>query len=830
MTDNAIARSHGQRGFTRRSFIKGAAALTAAGALTSCSANTGGLTPATAEATKAGQEKIYSGACRSQCVQGCYLNVHVRDGQIVRTTAGHFPENPEYDRICPKGLAQPGRVYSANRLKYPMRRVGERGTGEFERISWDEAIKEITDKWKESIDKYGPESIAFFLGSGNTALLSGGTADGSVMQRLQKVLGVCSVLPDRDIAFQDRMAKMFGPASAFNNPTEWCNAKNIVIWGTNPAVSVKQAVHFYFDAKEAGAKLTTIDIQYNTNAAKSDWFVPVHPATDGVLALGALREIFDQGWQDTEFIRNSTDAPFLIKDDGKFLRMSDLGVAPTTAKNAMGKEVTVDPEVVWDESTQTAVAYSDAVKPALENVPDEVRGFKVRPVYSLIVNRIYEWTPERASEITGVPVEDIKRIARMYGQEGPVSTGMNQGLNHYFNAIYSYECIFALILLTGNIGKSGAGLISGGGMFGISNAAGCINQPSSKGEKPQGAGRDINWTALYDMVHTQSFKGEPFPLKCFYASCTNIASNQTEQNETIKMLKEFDFVVVEEMTMSDTALYADILLPACHWFECEDLRVRAYNVPYLVYNEKAAEPLYESKQDFEIYKMLAEAMDYGDFFDFTGDDYISLWLDSPVAKRAGVTLESLKETKVARHHEDKAIAFEGGVFADMTKRARFYQETIVPDYDIGQEIDESKEHLMLYWEPAREANLDAPIREKYPFTVLGEHMRTRNHTQWWDVDYMKEFEKQPIARFNPDDAADLGIKEGDTVRLYNDRGSVTLIAVINAGQQPKTINCPRSFLTREHIDGDLATISFNDYNQVCRNQCYFDQAVAVEKL
>ena len=126
--------------------------------------------------------------------------------------------------------------------------------------------------------------------------------------------------------------------------------------------------------------------------------------------------------------------------------------------------------------------------------------------------------------------------------------------------------------------------------------------------------------------------------------------------------------------------------------------------------------------------------------------------------------------------------------------------------------------------------MQAPIREKYPFSVLGEHMRTRNHTQWWDVDYMKEYERQPIARFNPDDAKELGISEGDTVRLYNDRGSVTLLATINSGQAPKTINCPRSFLTREHIDGDFATISFNDYNQVTRNQCYFDQAVAVEKL
>ena len=212
------------RGFTRRSFIAGAATLTAAGALSGCSATAKGLAPHAADSSKAGTEEILSGACRSQCIQGCYLNVHVRDGQIVRTTAGRIEEEPFFEHICPKGLSHPARVYSAGRLQYPMRRVGERGAGEFERISWDEAIKEIAEKWKNYREEFGPESIAFFMGSGNTAVLGGGTADGSVMQHLQTVMGACSVLPDRDIAFQSAMSKMFGPGGAFVSPKEWSGA------------------------------------------------------------------------------------------------------------------------------------------------------------------------------------------------------------------------------------------------------------------------------------------------------------------------------------------------------------------------------------------------------------------------------------------------------------------------------------------------------------------------------------------------------------------------------------------------------------------------------
>lgn len=175
--------------FSRRNFIKGAAALTATGALVGCAPAKETLAETGEETVEVPETKIYSGACRAQCGQGCYLNVHVRDGRVVRTTAGHFDDGPEFDRICPKGLVQPARVYSAERLQYPMRRVGERGSGEFERISWDEAIAEIAEKWKGYTEEFGPKSIAMFLGSGNTGTLGGGAPEGSIMARLLNVMG-----------------------------------------------------------------------------------------------------------------------------------------------------------------------------------------------------------------------------------------------------------------------------------------------------------------------------------------------------------------------------------------------------------------------------------------------------------------------------------------------------------------------------------------------------------------------------------------------------------------------------------------------------------------
>lgn len=833
------------QGFTRRSFIKGAAALTAAGALVGCSSQTDNLkeidadqvadssqgdTQVKADAVPVPETKIFAGACRAQCGQGCYLNVHVRDGQVVRTTAGHFDDGPEFDRICPKGLTQPARVYSSERLQYPMRRVGERGEGKFERISWDEAIKEVTDKFKAYTEEFGPKSIAMFLGSGNTATLGGAAPEGSLMKRLLAVMGGSRVLPDRDIATPMAWAYMFGAGPYANRCSDTVNAKHHVIWGGDIAVSDKQRAHFFLEARDNGTELVVIDIAFRTMPSKADWFIPVHPATDGALALGAIRYILEQGWEATDFLRDHTEAPYLVKEDGMFLRMSDLGVEPTTTTNAQGQEVTVDPQLVWDEETQAPALPAEAVRPALGNVP-EIEGIKVRTEMDMIREAVEPWTLERTTEVTGVSAEDIQHLAHLYTQEGDVQTDMKFGLNHYNNGMYSSKCVNALLLVAGQMGRSGSGLFTGEPNFGEGNVEAAITMPSSSGEAPQGIGAILNWTDFCNnIVLTGKKLGEDFPIKAFYVSCTNIVSNQTEQNRTIEMLKALDFFVVQDMTMNDTALYADILLPACHWFENADLRVRYYTNPYLLWNEKAVEPLYESKPDAEIYRMIADAMGYGDFFDFTDDEYLNVLLTTPYGVENGITIDKIREKNYLKCSNDPTIAFEGGIFGTASGRAMFYRETAAPDYNMGQEVDIEKEKFACYWEPAKEADLSNPLREQFPFTICCEHMRTRAHTQWYDVDYLKEFERQPVCRINPEDAAEYGIKEGDTIRLYNDRGSVTLLATINPGQQRRALHCPRSFLTREHIDGDLARTTFNEYNQACRNQSYFDCAVAIEKL
>lgn len=817
-------------GFTRRNFIKGAAVLGAAGALVGCSPKADDKEAAQPVAAESPDE-IYAGACRAQCLNGCFLNVHVRDGQVVRTTARDFPDT-KWNRICPKGITTVARMYSSERLQYPMRRVGDRGTGEFERISWDEAMAEIAEKWGGYISEYGPESIAYFLGSGNQAVCGSGGTPGSGMARLRQVTGASEIRPDRDIAFSSRLSHVFGYGGWMygNSPADLVNAKTIVNWAAYPAVSQKQTMHFILDAKDNGAKLVDVNICYNTMSAMSDWFVSVSPATDGALALGAICEVLDQGWQDVEFLQNCTEAPLLIKEDGAYLRMSDLGVEPTKTTNAMGKEVVVDPYAVWDEQVGAAVSLDEAAKPAMEGVA-EVEGISCKTVYDFIKEEISNWSVEKASEVTGVSPEDIRELARIYAQDGPVYTYVQYGIDHYNNGIYNYGPIFALMLLTGNSGKSGAG--AGMSLAGpeVSNSAGVLAMPDSQGNPPQGGGRAINWSALFPLIDTGMLNGEPFTLKSVYISCSNPLTCQSEHRETVRLFNALDFVVVQDMTLTDTALYADILLPACHWFETVDLCCRYIQNPYLILQEQCAEPLYESKPDFEIYRLIAQSLGYGDYFTMSAEEYIEAWLDSDAARSIGATYDVLMNEKVIRvKPEGSEVAFEGGVYGTDSKRARFYRETIVPEHSLAASVDESKEHSMLYWEPALEADLGSPIREKYPFSVCNEYMRTRTHSQWWDVGYLKEFEAQPIVRINPDDAASLGIGEGDVVKLSNDRGFAVLTATLNAGQQPGTVHCNRSFQEREFIDGNTADLTFNDYNQVTANQAYNDCAVAIEKM
>ncbi len=749
---------------SRRTFIKGAAAMVAAGAVCN-ELLPGHLGVAEAAENGTATDQIYSGACRGNCDGGCYLNVHVRDGRVVRTTAGSFPE-PEYDRICPRGLTQVGRIYSSKRLQYPMKRVGERGSGEFERISWDEALDTIVEKWKGFSDEYGPGSMAVLYGSGNYAVCSGVGA-ASATNRFINVTGASYINMDTDLAGVPTGHVAPGMALGVGEPRDYHNAKTFACWGANPSVSQPHNMHFIFDAKDNGARYVVIDPLYNANAAKADWYVPIKATTDGALAFGVINELIDNGWVDEEFVRDKTNAPFLIKEDGMFLRASDLGEKP-------GEDGS-DPYLVWDEETSKAVPFTEAARPALEGV-DEVEGIAVRTAYANLKRILADYPVETVSQITGVSAEDIHELARIYGEDGPVMTYVMMGNNHYLNGHYNYWSRMLVSILSGNCGMPGASLGSALFVPGIINGA-SASPVSADGTPRQGQHARYNLNQVEHIIDDGMYGSEPQTLKGCYITNLNPLATMTDYEYQKRWMSKMEFVVVVDMFATETTNYADIVLPACHWFEQVDMFTSYGTAPYLIWQEKAVEPLYESRSDFSIMKEIATRLGYGEYFDITEEDFIAEQLDSDGARALGITVDGLKEHKAARTmapYEELREQMESSPFSFLTAtgRAELYTDTITKFYDIGQDYPMEKE-VEPYWEPSPEA--------------------------------------------------------GDLVRLYNDRGHVVMKAVINAGLPQGTLSTPRAWEAHEFVEGHMQSLLTNENIYATPNQVFNEVAVAIEK-
>ncbi|MEC4273158.1 molybdopterin-dependent oxidoreductase [Adlercreutzia sp. R25] len=821
--------------FTRRSFIKGAAALTATGALAGCTPVADNLAETgDAASLQESPDEIFSGVCRGDCFGGCFLSLHVRDGKLVRTSMREFPD-ASYNRICSKGLSHPERVYSSKRLQYPMKRIGERGEGKFERISWDEAIETIATTWRGFAEEYGAESMAVFYGGGCAGSIGGGMW-GSALSRFIAATGCSTVMQAVDMAMGYGMGRALGSGSSFayqNEPTDWKNSKTIICWGSNPFMSMPQVGHFILEAKEAGTKYIVIDPVFNFNAAKADQYIYVNPATDGALALGITGRIIAEQSYDDNFLKHHSEAAFLIKEDGSQLRLSDLGVDPE--QNGVdpdtGEPVIVDPFVVWDESTSSAVALEDAVDPAIEGV-ESVKGIPVKTQFDQLKELTASYTLERTEELTGVPVDTIKELARIYAEEGPVNTLWAVGPDHYNNGAYNYWCMTLPALMTGQIGKPGAavGAMSSMELGNIVNATQGAFPVDDDGTVLYGSGTIVNLNNIGSILDSGVITGTEVPLKGCYICFTNPVSVNTNRAYTIDWIKKLEFVVVADITMTETAKYADILLPVCHWFECTELFGTYITHPYAILQKPVLERMYESKSDFEIYKMILEQLNLGKFLDMTEEEYMSMLLDNDTCRERGVTVEALSENGAVRvFGQSEHIAMEGAVFATSTGRASFYQEAVALGYDIGQEVDETKEKVP-YWEPAKEADINSAIREKYPFVVITENMRTRTHSEWWDVESLKEYEPGPFVRVSVDDAKELDVAEGDMVRLYNDRGALVLPVVINPGLPKGIVTGPRAYQIEEHIDGGWNDITSHEFNQACENMVFYDVAVAIEKI
>ncbi len=366
-------------GLTRRSFLKTTGAAAATAVVGSNAALTGLAETGEALADEAAQgETTFRSQCRGNCGSRCPLKVTVREGRAVKVTAMEYPgEDAHRRRLCVKGFSQPQRVYDADRLKYPLKRVGERGAGEWERIEWDEALEIIAGKMKTALAEHGGTSLGFWPrlhGSLNGAM---GGFMSVAYGRFCTATGAVIFGAGADTAQQHVQSTLLGNKG--NDFADAVNAKTIITWGGNPAEAYVHAWQYVCQAREKGAKLITIDPQFTASAAHSDTYVPITPGTDGAMMLAMANYIIENNLMDVAYMKSSTVSPFLVKEDGTYLRLSDFGVAPTEGpvNPQTGQPTKIDPVMVWTRATGDKAA-SEGCRPLPSRARSRSRALRTR--------------------------------------------------------------------------------------------------------------------------------------------------------------------------------------------------------------------------------------------------------------------------------------------------------------------------------------------------------------------------------------------------------------------------------------------------------------------
>lgn len=800
-----------QGGLTRRSFLKttaavaGAAALTGAGSMTALAEYNPGQ-------VETENERLAHCVCRPNCMSFCNINVHVRDGYVTKTSKWQLPETPEYTRICQRGLTHVERIYNEERLKYPMRRVEgtDRGAGEWERIGWDEAIEEVVSKIKATQEKYGNASVAFSGFTGNQGALVGG-----MYSRIKSLLGASSISAGNDIAPALALARFGLGLDGGNEICDVLNSKAVVLYGHNLTDSQVHHWHFLKEAQANGTKIVVVDPSYTVAASKADLWIPIRPGSDSLLFFGLMNLIVEKGVMDTDFMIRRTVAPFLVREDtGLFLRRSDTGVGPIDTGEVdatTGEPIVYDPYMVFEEGK--LVALEDAVAPELFAEYD-FEGVKCATALKLQMDEIAEWTPEVVSEKTDVSFDDINDLLDIY-LAGSVYSNVAYGVGNYINGAHTQAAAYMVSFMTGNYGKPGSScglpwLVSVGtdGAFGSPVKSNAVSF------------KNIDWV---NVAKGGGFNGTPIKMVYFYAANpVNTAPNVNDYRDII--FPSLDYIVVADSAMTDTARYADLVLPTAQHFEYDDFA--AYSTTYSVaWNDKAVDPPFEAKVDSEIVRLMADKLGFSEYFGFTDAEALQMLLETPANVEMGLTVNALKEKKFIRWAAPEPhISFpEDTPFLSASGRIEFYTEN--PSVLWGQvstktisEEERRKHHLTATWVEPSENWYEKDIMKKYPLSFLSFRGRFRVHSQYFTVGILHEIDPEPILYVNPIDAQARGVEDGGYVEAFNDRGHGVGRAVYSESVRPGTVVYPKGWQISQHKAGSWSELLNPDFTPwTCAN-------------
>lgn len=718
--------------------------------------------------------------CHDYCILSTIVNAN---GEIERCEPMHVPKHIEEDPrqqvhgcfkdrsgICVKGCASVKIPFIENRLLHPLKRIGERGEGKWEEVSWDQAYTEISQKIESIVERYGTHSIIqnyfpcgtpnYNIGLAMSLNFRFCEAFGTTMLE-QEPIDLCDIIGPTTWSGENYLLLL-------NNNDRIYTSDYIVVWGANPLGGTRAAntTRYLSDVQDAGVKIVDIGIVYDSTAANANQFIGINPASDAAFVFAVCKIIFDTSRLDEDFLLTETGAPFLVREDtGKYLRESDV------------VEGGLDWYMVWDKTAGCA-------KPVAPHFHDmegidadlfadvEVKGIPCKSSLLLIRERCDPYTPEYQKTFTGIDEETLRLFTEEYLSHKDALIWMGAGLR-YKNSIEVSRAIALLPLLTGKLYNEAAGITfeASGKNWPVSynNMGVWIDGlPELKG----------TYTAMQEIL--DSFDD---PSAQQYRAFLNFAGNPVHNWPPRGMWRDqffpqMELIVVSEIRMSETASFADYVLPAATVFEREDV---AATGNCLVYCEPAIPPRGESHDDCDIIVDLARSLGLDEHFDKTMDEWRDIYFASPDPQLAPpdspITMERLRKEKVIAMNTPPEMAqfYRSNEPRTPSGRYEFYTEELAGIYG-GGTVDRQL------------AMIDNQERRLlYPLHLFIGRSRYFMQGQFREIAELDRLAGPgPSVGMTPEDAAARGIREGDMVEIFNERGVVKVPVYFTRFVQPGT--------------------------------------------
>jgi anaerobic selenocysteine-containing dehydrogenase len=622
--------------------------------------------------------------CPHDCPSACSLEVAVQDGLVTEVT-GRRDHPFTQGVICGKVHAYAERVHSPLRVRTPLRRVGPKGAGAFARISWEEAIAEIVDRWRAVIARDGAEAILPFSYAGT-------------MGRLQYFAGH----PFFHALGASRLGRTICTATAYagwratlgnvtgNDSEQMVGADLVILWGINAAYSSINVMTLVRQARERGARIVCIDPYRTRTARQADEHLLVRPGTDGALALAVMHVLVGDGLVDRAYIARATVG------------------------------------------------------------------------YEALARHVERYSPAAMAPIVGLAPETIVRFARRYGATPRTFIRLGIGLSRHDNGGMTCRTIACLPALTGAYADPhGGALLSSTDAFGFDPRV--LERPDLLPHPPP---RTINMIRLGRALTDPALAP---PVRALYVYNSNPAAVCPNQELVLRGLARDDlFTVVHEQVMTDTARYADLVLPGTTSMEHLDL-YKSYGHLYVQLAEPLIAPVGESRSNWEVFQLLSRAMGVAEpHYARSPEAVIEAMLASSDETLAGITLDRLRREGSVRLTLPRPYMPYASGAPTPSGKVEFYSSMLER---LGQPP------LPVYT-PLREGPEDAELSGRYPLQCIVPPNRFFLNSSFSQSDVLRARQKTAAVFVAPVDAQKRGIATGDQVRVFNDRGSAVFTAEV----------------------------------------------------